>query len=126
MEESKKDYTFKDYGNFYSTHSDILKGELEKRNIPVKVSYSSTGLGPKIFGNVSFADHKIMVRGCDFEEVRKIQKKLGIEKIDQDDKKTSNTLSENKIVKIIALLMVLGVAGFYILSFINSLLYWIK
>ncbi len=126
MEENKKDTSFRIYGNFYYTHSIILKEELKKRDIPVKVFYASTGLGPEIFGNASFADHKIMIRGCDFDKVRKIQEELGIEDINQDKERSSGSVFKSNIAKVVALIIVFSIVAMYLISFINSLIFHIR
>ncbi len=79
MRKGEKDTSFRVYGKFYPIHSNILKEEFEKNGIPVQISYTSTGLGAEISGSASVVNHKIMIRGCDFEKAKEIQKEMGIE-----------------------------------------------
>jgi hypothetical protein len=83
MEEESTDY-FK-YGTFKNSDADILKPELEKKGIPVKVLYPGTNVGREATAGAYWYDYTLMIRACDFKLAEEIRKKFNISFIKEKD-----------------------------------------
>lgn len=80
--ENKKNTDFSLYGTFHASDGDILKKELEKSGIPVKMFYPGKNIGRDFYGGAQFTAYQLMIRVCDFELAEKVRKKFNIEKIE--------------------------------------------
>jgi hypothetical protein len=81
MEKEKISTDFYNYGTFPAANAEILKGELEKSGVPVKIIYPGTNTGKDATAGAAFLAYQLMIRGCDFEVAEKIRKDLNIEAI---------------------------------------------
>ena len=72
---------FFNYGTFQAQEADILKQELEKNGIPVKMFYPGTNIGRDATGGAEFTAYTLMIRACDFKVAEEIRKNLAIEPI---------------------------------------------
>jgi len=50
MENSRENRNFVEFGLFWTEEADILKRELEKKGVPVKILYPGTYIGKEYFG----------------------------------------------------------------------------
>jgi len=81
MENKTKNTNFVNFGTYRAEEADILKHELEKRGIPVKVIYPGTGIGKEATAEAYFPAYKLMIRACDIPVAEEIKKKFNIEPI---------------------------------------------
>lgn len=72
---------FFNYGTFQAQEADILKQELEKNGIPVKMLYPGTNIGRDAAAGAGFTAYKLLIRACDFTRAEEIRKNLTIEAI---------------------------------------------
>ena len=70
---------FLNYGTFQAQEADILKQELERNGIPVKMLYPGTNIGRDATAGAEFTAYTLMIRACDFEATEEVRGKLGIE-----------------------------------------------
>ena len=76
--EEEKSSDFIKFGSFSATEADILKPELEKIGIPVKVLYPGTTIGKESTGGASWTAYTIMVPSKDVEAALEVCKRLNI------------------------------------------------
>jgi hypothetical protein len=86
----KENKNFKNYGFFSHLDAEILKGNLEKEGIPVKINYPFAGsAGKEASGGAYWTYWSILIRGCDFRRADEIKKGLNIKRIKEDEIKIS-------------------------------------
>jgi len=78
---NKKNTDFATYGTFRAAGGDILKKELEKNGIPVKMFYPGKNISRDFYGGAQFTAYQLMIRVCDFELAEKVREKFNIEAI---------------------------------------------
>ena len=83
---NKKNTDFAIYGTFRAVDGDILKRELEKSGIPVKMLYPGTSIGRDTFAGAQFTAYELMIRICDFELAEKVREKFNIEAVKTGEK----------------------------------------
>ena len=86
MENKKENADFVNFGTYNAEEADILKQELEKCRIPVKVIYPGTNVGREANANAYFPAYTLMVRVCDISTVEKLKKKFNIRSIESGEK----------------------------------------
>jgi len=80
--ENKKEFTnFVNYGTYRAEEAEILRSELEKQAIPVKIFYPGTGIGKEATAGAYFTAYQIMIRFCDFQIAEEVRKRFNIEPI---------------------------------------------
>ena len=78
MKNKKISTDFFNYGTYKNLDADILKKELEKQGIPVKVIYPGTNIGRDATAGAYFTAYKLMIRACDFQRAEKIRNNFNI------------------------------------------------
>lgn len=81
MNNKEKSTDFINIGAYRAEQAEVLKKELEKNGIPVKVIYPGTSLGREATAEAYFPSYQLMVRICDIKEVKKLEKKFEIKPI---------------------------------------------
>ena len=69
---------FLNFGTFKAEEGEILKRELEKAGIPIKVIYPGTEVGRESTANVYFPAYTFLIQISDFKTAEKICKKFNI------------------------------------------------
>jgi hypothetical protein len=72
---------FINFGTFNSLDAYVLKPELEKKGVTVKLLYPGTEISPDATGNASFTELTLLIEEKDFEYANKICQKMGIERV---------------------------------------------
>lgn len=72
---------FFNYGTFQAQEADILKQELEKNGIPVKMFYPGTNIGRDATAGAEFTAYTLMIRACDFKAAEEVRENLGIQAV---------------------------------------------
>lgn len=86
MENREISTKFINYGTYSAVEADILKYELEKCGIPVKVKYPGTEVGREIIAGAYFPAYQFMIRVCDVPAAEKLRKKFNINPIGAGEK----------------------------------------
>ena len=73
---------FINYGTYKSPDADILKGELEKNGIPVKILYPGTNIGRDASGDAYYTAFELLIRICDFQKAEEVKNSLNITPIE--------------------------------------------
>ena len=81
MENKKKNTDFIDFGTYKAEEAEILKRELEKHGISVKVLYPGTDLGRGITAEAYFTAYTLMIQACDIPTAEKIREKFNIKSV---------------------------------------------
>jgi len=81
MNNKKEDTDFINFGTYKSQEADILKQELEKQGMPVKILYPGTNVGRETTGGAYFTAYQLMIRACDFQAAEELRKKFNIEPV---------------------------------------------
>jgi len=76
--QEKESSDFIKFGTFNAEEADMLKPELEKRGIPVKVLYPGTGIGRESSGNVAWTAYTLMIPQKDCKMALEICRKFNI------------------------------------------------
>ncbi|MCD6115014.1 hypothetical protein J7J74_01850 [bacterium] len=69
---------FINIGTYPAEQADILKSELEKQGIPVKVLYPGTNIGKETTAEAKWTAYTLLVRNCDLPIIQEIQKRIQI------------------------------------------------
>ena len=83
---SKRNTDFAAYGTFRAVDGDMLKRELEKSGIPVKMLYPGTSIGRDTFAGAQFTAYQLMIRVCDFELAERVREKFHIKAMKTGEK----------------------------------------
>lgn len=86
MENKKENTDFANFGTYRAEEADILKHELEKRGVPVKVIYPGTEVGREATAKAYFPGYKLMIRACDFQKAKELRRKFNIKPIEAGEK----------------------------------------
>lgn len=81
MKNQKENTDFVSWGTFMASDADILKKELEKSGISVKVVYPGTNIGKEALAEASFKAYTLWVRSCDVQVAEKIREQFDIKPI---------------------------------------------
>ena len=81
MKNQKENTYFVNWGTFMAGDADILKKELEKSGISVKMVYPGTSIGRETLAEASFEAYTLWVRNCDLQVAEKIREKFNIKPI---------------------------------------------
>jgi hypothetical protein len=84
MEDKKENTNFVNFGTYKAEEADILKYELEKQEIPVKVLYPGTEIGREATAR-TYPAYKLMIRVCDFEKAKEVIEKFNIKPIREEE-----------------------------------------
>ncbi len=86
----KENTNFKNYGFFSHTDTEILKKNLGKEGIPVKINYPFAGsAGRESSGGGYYNYWVILIRRCDFSRADKIKNELNIKRIKESEIRVS-------------------------------------
>ena len=77
-----KNTDFVNFGTYRAEEADILKHELEKRGISVKVIYPGTDIGRDVTAGASFPAYKLMIRAYDIPTAEKLKERFSIKCIE--------------------------------------------
>jgi hypothetical protein len=69
------------FGTFSSMDAYVLKPELEKRGVTVKLLYPGTEISPDALANANYPELTLLVEGKDFGYAHKMCQKLGIRRV---------------------------------------------
>lgn len=86
MENNKESTNFVNFGTYKAEEADILKYELEKIGVPVKVIYPASGVGREATANSYFPAYQLLIRFCDLEKAKELTKKFNIKPIETGEK----------------------------------------
>jgi len=86
MEIKNGNTNFVNFGTYRAEEADILKHELEKHGIPVKVIYPGTGIGKEATAEAYFPAYKLMIRACDIPVAEELKEKFNIKPIEVGEK----------------------------------------
>jgi hypothetical protein len=86
MEIKNGNTNFVNFGTYRAEEADILKRELEKHGIPVKVIYPGTGIGRGATAEAYFPAYKLMIRVCDISIAEKLKERFNIKFIELGEK----------------------------------------
>ena len=82
MKIKKENTNFVNFGTYRAEEADILKHELEKRGIPVKVIYPGTEIGRESTARAYFPAYTLMIQASDFQKAKEIREKFNIKSIE--------------------------------------------
>ncbi|MCD6148670.1 CvpA family protein [bacterium] len=86
MENKKENTDFINFGTYRGEEADILKYELEKQGIPVKVIYPGTDVGTETAAQAYFPAYKLMIRTSDFQKAKELREEFNIKPIGAGEK----------------------------------------
>jgi len=72
------DTDFINIGTYSAEQADVLKSELEKQGISVKLLYPGTNIGKETTAKARWTAYTLLVRNCDLPIVQEVQKRLRI------------------------------------------------
>ncbi len=80
----KKNTNFINFGAYRAEEADILKPELEKKGVPVKVLYPGTSVGKELTAGAQWTAYELLIRGCDFPVANDVRKGFNIKPIKEE------------------------------------------
>lgn len=86
MAKKKRNTDFVNFGTYKAEEAEIIKRELEKRGISVKVLYPGTDLGRGITAEAYFTAYTLMIQACDVPSAKKIREKFNIKPVEIGEK----------------------------------------
>ena len=69
---------FFNYGTYRNPDADILKKELEKVGVSVKIIYPGRNIGRETSAGAYYTAYNLLIRGCDFKIAEEIRNNLNI------------------------------------------------
>ena len=107
---------FFNYGTYNGSEADILKRELEKNGIPVKMLYPGTNVGRETTMGAAFTAYQLMIRACDFRCAEEIRKKLNIASIEPGKPMPLPKTYEDKLGIALVYELIIFLIGLFILG----------
>ena len=103
---------FINFGTYEATEADILKLELEKNGIPVKVLYPGTNVGRETLAQARWTAYKILIPASKVSTAQEICKRLNIKP------RKKITLPKSLLLKILFIFFLAIIIGNIILLII--------